>query len=158
MGHFRLYLVDQIGFSVLCGQSGDLFQCFQLGCLDLFHFLPSTVGSGDAVLQLFLLFLHGIGLAIQVFLLGLQTAFLLGEFRAAFLYFLFVKAALFMNFFPGFHQCFALLALSGLERIVDDAGCLLLGGADLFFCCAFAVAIAQEQTQGQSHQERKDTY
>ena len=63
-----------------------------------------------------------------------------------------------MNFFPSFHQRFALLALGGLERIVDDAGRLLLSGADLLFRGIFAVTVAQEQAQSQSHQERKDTY
>ena len=63
-----------------------------------------------------------------------------------------------MNLFPGFHQRFSLLALGGLERIVDDTGRLLLSGADLLFRRVFTVAVAQEQAQSQGHQERKDTY
>ena len=108
--------------------------------------------------QSLLLFLDGIGLAVDVLFLLLQTAFLLLQVRSALLNFLLVFRTVSQDLFLRLQQSLALLALGAFDRLVDDAPGLILSAGNFLFRYLFAVLNADKEANQQRNNSRNSRY
>ena len=93
MADIVLNALEDVGLGLVLRQAGDLFQNLHLAALEGVNLLLLLVDGRDLLGQLVLFFLVKIDLLVKGFFLLLQTALLLGDFRAALLDLLFVFAA-----------------------------------------------------------------
>ena len=107
MADFRFHILQQIVFGVILGESGDLFQHFQLAALDGGDLLLGCSQSGVLAVELLLTLLIVLHLSVQRLLFLLQAVFLLLEIRAPLFDLLLIFGARFMDFLLGLQHHFA---------------------------------------------------
>ena len=117
-GHFVGHIVsdvgNQVGLGLIHGEAGDLFQHLKLTLLYQGNFLLLIFHGSNLVVERVALFLNGIYLPVEVFLLLLKAAFLLLELASALLDFPLILGAAFVYFFLCLNESFSFLALSTL--------------------------------------------
>ena len=145
---FVFHLGHQLGLGLLDGQTGDLFQHFQLAGLEGGHLFPLLVQLLELLGELFFLGFDALILAVQGFFLLLDAAFLLLNFGAALLALALVFGAGAEDLLPRFHHRFTFFGLRGLDGVVDDPFCFILGTADFLFCNFFSIEITCENSSG----------
>ena len=137
-----------MGLGFLNGQAGDLFQHLQLALFDGGDFFLLLLQLLQLLAELFLLGLDIFILPVDGLFLLLDAALLLLDLGAALLTFLFIFGPGAENFFPGLYDGFAFFGFCGLDGVVDDLLCFILGTADLFFCNFFPIKITCKNTCG----------
>ena len=85
--------LEDVGLGLVLRQAGDLFQNLHLAALERIDLFLLLVDGRDLLGQLVLFLLVKIDLLVKGFFLLLQTALLLGDFRAALLDLLLIFAA-----------------------------------------------------------------
>ena len=93
MAHVVFDALEDIGLGFVLRQAGDLFQNLHLAALERINLFLLLVDGRDLLGQLVLFLLVKIDLLVKGFFLLLQTALLLGDFRAALLDLLLIFAA-----------------------------------------------------------------
>ena len=93
VAHVVFDVLEDIGLGFVLRQAGDLFQNLHLAALERIDLFLLLVDGRDLLGQLVLFLLVKIDLLVKGFFLLLQTALLLGDFRAALLDFLLIFAA-----------------------------------------------------------------
>ena len=93
VAHVVFHVLEDVGLGLVLRQAGDLFQNLHLAALERVDLFLLLVDGRDLLGQLVLFLLVKIDLLVKGFFLLLQTALLLGDFRAALLDLLFVFAA-----------------------------------------------------------------
>ena len=154
VGHLGLQLADQHILGLLGGHAGDTLQLGHLPGLDALHFLLGRFQLGHLGLKGLFLLLDVVGLPVQILFLLLQPVLLLLDVAAALLLLLLPLVAGGENGLLGLYHGFPLLALGGLDGVVEDALGLLLGAAQLLFGHVFAVNTVShhaEQQPGDGH-------
>ena len=152
VGDVVLQLLNEIPLGLLGGQAGYALQQLQLAVLQpvQLHLLPLQLGDpgGDVLL----LALQVLQLAVQVLLLGIQAVLLTLDLIAAVLDLLVELPAGLEDLLLGLHGGLPLLALGGLDGVVDDPAGLLLGGADLPLGGGLAPLVAGHRPDGETEQ------
>ena len=93
VAHVVFDVLEDIGLGFVLRQAGDLFQNLHLAALERIDLFLLLVDGRDLLGQLVLFLLVKIDLLVKGFFLLLQTALLLGDFRAALLDLLLIFAA-----------------------------------------------------------------
>ena len=158
VGDLRLHLLNQVLLGLLGGESGDALQHFGLAALDELDLILFFLEGVVLLAQRLLLFLDGIGLAIDVLFLLLQTALLLLQVGSALLDFLFVLCAVFQNLFLCLQQRLALFAFGALDGLVDNALGLIFSAGDFFFRYLLAVLNADRKANHQRNNKGCSRY
>ena len=114
MGDIVTDVGDEVSLGLFNGEAGDLFQHFELALLDHRHFLLLGVHGGDLAVEVIALLFYGIDLAVKIFFLLLQAAFLLLQLGTACLFLPLVFGAAFVYFFLCLDESFTFLALGTL--------------------------------------------
>ena len=154
----RLHLPDQIFLGLLGCEAGNALQHLGLAALDELDLILFSEEGFVLLGQSLLLFLDGIGLAVDVLFLLLQTAFLLLQVRSALLNFLLVFRTVSQDLFLRLQQSLALLALGAFDRLVDDAPGLILSAGNFLFRYLFAVLNADKEANQQRNNSRNSRY
>ena len=156
MADLFLHALQQVLLGLLLGQLGDLLQGLQLLLLDLFCLVLGFGNFLELFGQVLFLALKGFCLFVQGGFLLFQTALLLAQLGAAFLDFLFVLCARFMDFVLGLQKHFLLAVFTGTDGFVDQAGGLRLSGADLPLGDLLAVDNAEAKAHSQTRQQTQN--
>ena len=91
--HVVFNALEDVGLGFFLRQAGDLFQNLHLAALERIDLFLLLVDGRDLLGQIVLFLLVKIDLLVKGFFLLLQTALLLGDFRAALLDLLLIFAA-----------------------------------------------------------------
>ena len=158
VGHVSFQLIQQVGLGLLGGKAGDALQSIHLLLLDALGLGLGGLQLGKTVGKVLFLFLHVLRLAVQVLFLLLQAALLLLQVGAALFLFLFVLVAGLQDLLLGLHQSFPLFALGALIGIVDNAGGLFLGGADLTLRGGLSPLVSKQAADDKHHHSHQNTF
>ena len=145
--------LQQILLGLLLGQAGELLQLGLLGLQDLVGLVLRLSDLGEALVQLLLLALEGLGLLVQGGFLLFQTALLLAQLRPAFLHFFFVLCARSMDFVLGFKEHFFLLVFAAPDGLVDEPGGFRLSRADGLLRDLLAVDDTDDDADSKTHDQ-----
>ena len=158
MCDLRLHLLDQVLLGLVGGETGNALQHLGLAALDELDLILLLEDGVVLFGQRLLLFFDGIGLAIDVFFLLLQTALLPLHVRPALLDFLLVFRAVFQDLFLCLQQSLTLLALGAFNGFVDDALCFILSAGNFPFRFLFADLNADKDANQQRNCRRNSRY
>ena len=149
VGDLLLQLGQQDVLGLLGGHAGNALQLTDLLVLQLGQFLALGVQGLLLGGQGFFLMLQVFQLAVQVFFFLIEAVFLLLQLGAALLDLGLVLGAGLQDLLLGLYQRLALLALGGLDGVVNDALGLFLRAGDLLFGDPLAVLHAHREPDGE---------
>ena len=153
MLRFGLDRVDEHFACFVARHARDLFELFYLLVLDALELVLLLLYGFQMTAQLFVLAVEGVALLVERFLALNETALELLRLVAALLQLAVCLDALTMDLVLRLEHGLALFGLTGLDRLVDDAGRLGFSIADRFFGNALAI----KKTNDNAHSETYDT-
>ena len=145
--------VDEHFACFVARHARDLFELFYLLVLDALELVLLLLYGFQMTAQLFVLAVEGVALLVERFLALNETALELLRLVAALLQLAVCLDALTMDLVLRLEHGLALFGLTGLDRLVDDAGRLGFSIADRFFGNALAI----KKTNDNAHSETYDT-
>ena len=140
--------LQQALLGLLLGQTGNLFQLFQVLLLDLLHLCLGLIHISHAAGELFFFSFKGIRLFVQRFFLLLETAFLLAQFRATLFDFFFVFGTGSVDFILGFQEHFLFTVFAAVDCFIDNPRSLLFSRADFPFSDVSAIGNTGKERKG----------